>query len=415
MFEAASAVRTALVGWPTFYSVMLLEGAIVLAVLLAGGGYRWLRRRAVGGRGQATGQLTERGQEIRGRWFLRRCLGAIWILDGLLQAQPGMPAGLPGGILSPAAAGQPSWLVALLHWETSVWQAHPVHLAVATVLIQVGIGATILGGGNSRLGRLALWGSIGWGVLVWAFGEAFGGLLAPGASLLSGSPGSVLAYMAAAALLLAPAEWWHRGAARRALEVGVGGVFLVGAGLQTLPFEGFWTPGGIGGTFSAVAKLPQPSLLSGPVRALGAIVATDPLLWNTILVAAMAGIGVTLCLGGMGRWVLAAALSWTAFAWWFGQDFGGFGTGVATDPNLAPLLALFLLTACLAPDRKLPGEEVARVAWSHPGLLRGLAIAGGVTLAVGMFGALPYLSQAVAHSGSAPAAAALAESHHRAP
>ncbi len=36
--------------------------------------------------------------------------------------------------------------------------------------------------------------SVGWGLIVWAFGEAFGGIFAPGLSFLFGAPGAVIFY-----------------------------------------------------------------------------------------------------------------------------------------------------------------------------------------------------------------------------
>ncbi|MHB8554839.1 MAG: hypothetical protein ACYDCB_04150 [Candidatus Dormibacteria bacterium] len=86
---------------------------------------------------------------------LRQAAGLAWVPDGLLQAQPGCrPAsvGNPG----PEAAGQPGQLATFLPWEVGARQAHPVHLTVAAVLIQIGNGAAILSGGDSWVGSLGL-------------------------------------------------------------------------------------------------------------------------------------------------------------------------------------------------------------------------------------------------------------------
>jgi len=387
----------------TFYAVLLVELGITLLVLSGVGVYwRWHHLAWPGARNSSRSLPS-----IPARTFLRCLLGSLWVLDGLLQAQPAMPAGFPGGILAPVAVGQPGWLHAMLDWEVRLWQVHPVHLAAATVLIQVGIGLAILTGGDTRLGRVGLWSSIVWGILVWLLGEAVGGLLGPGASLLSGSPGSVLAYVAAAALLLAPVELWQRGRACRIIEVGVGTTFLIGALLQTLPSEGFWTPAGLRALFAPMAVVPQPGFLGGPIAALARLVATDPLLWNSLFIFAMLGLGVGLCLIGGNRWLTMAALVWTAFAWWFGQDFGMFGTGVATDPNLAPLMAVLLLTAQLSSDG--PWRILRRIhPHQHPVLLRRLALAGLVAILIGVLGGLPYVSQgAFANPSVVPPSASL--------
>lgn len=51
-------------------------------------GWRW-------GRGGGNASTATRG--FRARSFLRHGLGILWVLDGLLQAQPGMPAGFASG------------------------------------------------------------------------------------------------------------------------------------------------------------------------------------------------------------------------------------------------------------------------------------------------------------------------------
>jgi hypothetical protein len=61
------------------------------------------------------------GREPAGRRALRIGFGVLWILDGLLQAQPAMPAGLPGQVIAPAAAGSPGWVQHLVNWAGTTW------------------------------------------------------------------------------------------------------------------------------------------------------------------------------------------------------------------------------------------------------------------------------------------------------
>ena len=49
-------------------------------------------------------------------------------------------------------------------------------------------------GWSARLAGLA---GVAWGLVVWAFGEAFGGIFAPGLTVLFGAPGAVLIYVVA--------------------------------------------------------------------------------------------------------------------------------------------------------------------------------------------------------------------------
>ncbi len=215
--------------------------------------------------------------------------------------------------MAPAAAGQPGWLATFLHWELGMWQAHRGHLTVATVLIQAGIGVTILGGGDSWAGRLGLRASVAWGLAVWLMGEGLGGLLGPGASVIPGAPGAVLAYVFAAGLLLAATGWWESGRARRAVELGVGGTFLLGVLLQTIPAEGFWGSRALGSLAGAMAATRQPGFLADPIRTLASWAAADPLLWNTMLITVMAALGAGFCLGGRTRGLTIAAVVWLLF------------------------------------------------------------------------------------------------------
>ena len=85
-----------------------------------------------------------RSAEPTGRRMLRISFGCLWIFDGLLQLQAQMPIGLATQVVSPTEAGQPHWLAQIIQWGSIVWQNHPVEAAVATVWIQIGIGAWLL-------------------------------------------------------------------------------------------------------------------------------------------------------------------------------------------------------------------------------------------------------------------------------
>ena len=362
---------------------LLLLGEVALAVgigaLVEGGRvFRARSRRTEPGGGEPTSAAP-------GMRFLRVALGSLWVLDGVLQAQPAMPRGFAAGILVPIAQGQPGWLAGLLSWEEAIWRAHPDHFTVATVLIQVGIGVAILAGSNSRLGRLGLWASVGWGIVVWVGGEALGGILAPGASLLLGAPGGVLAYIAAAGLLLAPPSLWARRRVGRWVEVGLGLLFLLGALVQMIPAEGFWPGTGLGSALTSLAATPQPTLISGPILGLAHLALSQPFLVNTGLVVIFGAMGTALLLGGTGRLATTLALVLLFLIWWLGQDFGTLGTGIATDPNLAPLLAVLLLAArrnqagSLADPRPVPAAA------------RRLAVRGLAALVVGAAVGVAYV------------------------
>src|SRR5580700_11024617 len=178
--------------------------------------------------------------EPAGRRLLRIGFGVLWIFDGLLHAQPKMAGGLPSQVIAPAAAGSPGWVAHLVNWAGTGWSYHPVQAAAATVWIQLGVGAWLIAcnrGPWSRLGGVA---SVAWGLVVWIFGEAFGGMLSPGPSVLFGAPGAALLYCAAGALIALPMRSWEGDRlGRRVLQV-TGGCLAALAVQQAWPGRGFW-------------------------------------------------------------------------------------------------------------------------------------------------------------------------------
>ncbi|MGC2295230.1 MAG: SCO family protein [Candidatus Dormiibacterota bacterium] len=338
---------------------------------------------------------------IPARVFLRRALGIIWIVDGLLQAQPAMPGGFAKDIVAANAIGQPHWLANLLNWEVYFWQAHPLDLAVATVFIQVGLGVAILAGGDTALGKAALWVSIAWGLFVWVGGEAMGGILISGATELMGSPGAVLVYIAAAGLLLAPIRIWETGQVYRGIRVGVGGLLLFGAILQAIPWEGFWTGSGLSAMFLSMASVPQPGFFSGPVLAVAHFAESDPILLNSLFIAVLAVLGAGLLSGRAPRRWTVATLIWLAISWWIGQDFGALGSRTATDPNLSPLVAMMLICAWIGTTRAeaVPAPVLA-VPSTANSIRRNAALGGLLAIGVALVPVMLGLPVAAAQSAT---------------
>src|ERR1700728_1590982 len=208
---------------------------------------------------------------------LRIGFGLIWLLDGILQGQSAMPLSLPSQVLSPAASSSPSWVQHLVNFAGTTWIEHPVTAAAAAVWIQVGIGLLLLIAPFGRWSRFAGATSAVWGLIVWIFGEAFGGIFGPGLTWLFGAPGAVLFYVVAGALIALPARaWWTRTLGCWLLRAM--GLFFVGmAVLQAWPGRGFWqgqvNPHARAGSLTAMvhsmAETQQPSLFESLVRAFG--------------------------------------------------------------------------------------------------------------------------------------------------
>jgi cytochrome oxidase Cu insertion factor (SCO1/SenC/PrrC family) len=312
--------------------------------------------------------------EPRGRQVLRIGVGVLWILDGLLQAQPAMPLGLASNVTQPAADGSPGWVRGLVDFAAKGWTYHPVSAAAAAVWIQLGIGIWLLTAARgpwSRLGGLA---SVGWGLAVWIFGEAFGGIFAPGLSWMFGAPGAALLYAVAGGLIALPDRAWAGQRLGRAI-LAVTGVFLAGmALLQAWPGRGFWSgtagrqPGNLASMVQGMAGTTQPGFLSSWVRAFGTFAAAHGFAVNLVVVAALAAAGLALASGQRAvlRPALGLLLALCAAVWVLVQDLGVFG-GLGTDPNsmipFALLAAGGYLAVAYAPS---PAEAPAAVPAGAP-------------------------------------------------
>ncbi len=238
--------------------------------------------------------------EAIARRTLRIGFGIIWLFDGILQAQPAMAAGLPGTVMEPTAASSPSWVQHVVNWAGTSWSYHPVQAGAAAVWIQLGIGAWLIAAPRGWSSRLAGLVSAGWGLVVWAFGEAFGGIFAPGLTFLFGAPGAVLFYCAAGVLLALPEARWHSARLGRQILAGLG-LFLVGmAVLQAWPGRGFWQgrlhgqPGSLAAMASSMAGTPQPHALSALVSGFASVDEAHGFLINLIAVIVLAGTGASL-------------------------------------------------------------------------------------------------------------------------
>jgi cytochrome oxidase Cu insertion factor (SCO1/SenC/PrrC family) len=294
-----------------------------------------------------------RWREPRARLLLRVGFGAIWLFDGILQAQPQMPGGLADQVMQPAASSSPGWVQHLVNYGVNLWDYHPITAATASVWIQVGIGLWMLFAVRGWSARLAGLAGVAWGVLVWAFGEAFGGIFAPGLTVLFGAPGAVLLYVVAGALLALPERAWESTRLGRLL-LGALGVFFLGmALLQAWPGRGFWqgkAGGQLGSLTSMIASMastPQPRALDAIVTGFGNFAVAHGFAVNLIAVIALAFIGVgllTAALRANARLALVTVIAGAVFCladWVLIEDFGFLG-GLGTDPNsMVPFILLF--------------------------------------------------------------------------
>ena len=339
-----------------FRAALLHQGLIALAIF-AVLSIVWV---AVRGRTEnaASAAPQTAHPEPAGHQLLRIGFGLLWVFDGLLQAQPKMAAGLPSQVMEPIAASSPRWVQHLVNWAGTTWSYHPIQAGASAVWIQVGIGLWLLAAPRGLSGRLAGLASVVWGLIVWVFGESFGGIFAPGLTWLFGAPGAVLIYAVAGALLVLPDRSWQTPKLGRAVLAGFG-LFLVGmAGLQAWPGRGFWQghvgsqPGTLTGMTQTMAGTSQPRFLSSLVSGFSSVVRDHGFAVNLVVVAVLAVIGGSFLTGrrDVVRPALAAFLVLCFADWVLIEDFGFLG-GLGTDPNSMIPMALLAAGGFLALTR----------------------------------------------------------------
>jgi len=283
---------------------------------------------------------------------LQLALGALWLLDGILQFQPSMFTKAFPGMLAGTSAGNPAFVASPVTWSAGLITHHLVVLNAIFATVQVALG---LGIAWRPAVRLALAASVLWSLAVWFLGEGLGGVLAGPASLTDGAPGAVILY-ALLAVLLWPAreERPARFTAGRAIGDKPALVLwtVLWASMAFFALQpGYRTPSGLSDEIKEMAG-GQPAWVTWPVTHLASLLAGQGLLTACLLAAAFAVTALGLWLPARTartartaratRAVLVLALVLAAFLW-LAQGLGGLFTGGSTDPNSGPLLVLLAL------------------------------------------------------------------------
>ncbi len=340
-------------GLAKFYLMMTQQFFILLSLLaiIFTGYILWRMVISSPSQNKMVAQKKVRTKESHNHFVLRIGLGVLWLVDGLLQAQPAMSSDFVSGVIQPIAAVQPSFLAQWLQWAGQIWSSHPIFYDLLAMWIQLGIGCLLLIGGEGIWSKIGLVASLGWGTVVWIFGEGFGGLFSGSATWLSGSPGSVLFYMIAAFILLLPRAWFEANKLRLPMQRAIGILWIVLAVLQALPNQHFWTAKGLGAPILAMAKMPQPHVFTLVLVVFADQLIAHPILWNGFFTIIMLFFGIFLLFRSSLHYTWWAMGVWLFATWFLGQDFGVLG-GLGTDPNSAPPLALLIVSSVILRHRE---------------------------------------------------------------
>jgi hypothetical protein len=292
-------------------------------------------------------------------------LGILWLFDGILQLQPLMFTKYFANNASDVIASsfqslpRPLYLFsmnALIRYVSP----HMVIWNILIVLLQILLGVTLIAGRNKII-KIGLITSILWGGFVWIFGEGMGRILAgsmsggifPGTpSILSGFPGAALLYSLVGLYLLLPIRFWNVGNRFSIMRMTPPVLFILLAVIQTSPL--LWTTYGQSSIFLAnTGNLP--GMLSSTLAPLVNFTISHPLLSNLFEMSITLFVGVSLLFQKF-KWNIVIAFAWLAFIWWFGVGLGGLLTGMGTDLNTPPVIALLLIP--LIVSRRVSKSEI---------------------------------------------------------
>lgn len=287
---------------------------------------------------------------------LQITLGLIWLLDAALQYQPYMfTRAFARDVIAPTAEGSPAFIAGPVSWTARLIAEQPAAWNAAFATIQLLLAVGLLWRPTVRP---ALAASVAWALGVWWLGEGAGGMLAGGASPLTGAPGAALLYVPLAVLL-----WPARQDRDRDLDAAPGtsaatagplgavaprvAWALLWAGLGYLALQPANRAAGSVSAMLTEMKDGEPgwvaALDDGLARALAGHGTAVAVALAVLCTAAVLAIALPPRLTRIG--VIAAALAGTLI--WVAQDFGEVFTGQGTDPNSG--LLLIVLAAAFWP------------------------------------------------------------------
>jgi hypothetical protein len=298
------------------------------------------------GTGEHAGQLTSRLHAYfwsDNRRRVQTVLGLIWLLDGGLQFQSVFYGNGFKQLLDAAGQGQPGWLHDSIIWGAKIASSDFGVWNTLFALTQVAIGFGLL---YRPLVKPALVASFGWTLVVWWFGNGFGGMFLAAAQPMTGAPSAVLLY-ALIGLVIWPGERPGGLLGARGARIQWAALWLVMAFLWLTPSSA--APDATSGMLTSTASIQNH--LASASKGGGVPIAF-------VLAAFSAAIAVAVVRGWHARAFLWFSIVLNLLYWVIPQGLGGVFAGGATDVDSGPLFIL-LAAAMFA---LLPTEPRAGVA-----------------------------------------------------
>jgi hypothetical protein len=292
--------------------------------------------------GVSTGRrfrVTTRGVQI--------ALGAVWLLDGLFQFKSFMfTHGIISDVFAPAAKNQWSLVGGPMRTLDSFYGRDLTLWNSLSGEIQVAIGLALIC--SRRLVKPALFVSFGWALVVWWFGEGFGGLTSHTLpSPLMGAPGAVILYAIIGLLVYPTGKEQGRSPADLG-PLGDRGGLIAWSGLWALS-AGLWLAN-VNRAKEATHEMIKGMAEASPhwLAKFQNSIGTHTHGHGTTIAVVLAIISAAVAVGVWTplRWPALAVGIVVSLAYWvLGQDLGGpFWSEGATDFNAGPLFVLLAIS-----------------------------------------------------------------------
>lgn len=143
---------------------------------------------------------------------------------------------------------------------------------------------------------------------------------------------------------------------RRTLQIGLGLIWLLDAGLQFQPYM-------FGRSFATEVLLPSadgtPGVVKGPVRGVAHLVLHHPTLWNSGFALIQLAIAIGILYRPTVRFGLAMSVVWSLAVWWLGEGMGGVFSGLTPVLGFPGAALLYGLIAVLLWPTSRATESVA--------------------------------------------------------
>ncbi len=283
--------------------------------------------------------------------------GVLWFVDGILQLQPQMPYGFLAFVIYPVISGvQYDSLYNFLMIGYNIWIIHPYQFNAISGAIQLFLGISFIFNRSERGLKIIAYVTIAWSLIIWVFGEAFGGIFSGIPSYLTGFPGSAFVYV----IMTVPFISGYFNSKEKLVNYFTYSViiyFTISAILQAIPGNGYWHNGAYANiVYSSLFNLGEPYILYLFLNSLWPALISFNYYLNVIFVIVPVALIVLLYSKNRISFLFSAAY---IFPLWVIFQNMGIYVNPSTDPNSGlPLVMLLLFLYLYTYEPSIVGKTI---------------------------------------------------------